>query len=57
MNQRNVSFYYDEEFKCLVKVVDKEKETRMSLDTEELGELQWYLEQYLFTENEVGRLL
>lgn len=50
------TFYYDEDYRCLVKVVDGIESTRMSLDIEELNELQWYLEQYLFTQNEVSGL-
>lgn len=53
MNENNVSFYYDEDFGCLVKLVDDCKETRMSLDGNDLNELQYFLEQYLFTDKKL----
>lgn len=44
--KEETSFYYDEEFQCLVKVVSSEKETRMSLDKDDLLLLQCFLRDY-----------
>ena len=48
------TFYYDEDYRCLVKVVDGIESTRMSLDLSELYQLEYTLSTLL---NEVSGLL